>query len=88
MTEKNSEAKDLESLDSLTDDQIVTERKLPRCSFLGATGALLTGAAGMIVGVRASAPRTRLKAIPTRSQPIRTNLLPPAECKILSITSY
>lgn len=39
---------------ALTDDEIVTERKLPRRSFLGATGALLTGATGMVLGKTAS----------------------------------
>ncbi len=54
MTDPNSGPKPLETL---TDEQIVTERRLPRRSFLGATGALLTGAAGIVSGVRASTVR-------------------------------
>lgn len=38
---------------SLTDEQIVTERKLGRRSFLAATGALLLGAAALASGVAA-----------------------------------
>lgn len=54
MIDKNNEAADLESLETLTDDQIVTERKLPRRSFLGTTGAILAGAAGIVSGLRAA----------------------------------
>jgi hypothetical protein len=46
--------KSTESLQSLTDDQIVTERKLPRRSFLSTTGAFLAGAAGVVSGLRAA----------------------------------
>jgi len=38
---------------TLTDGQIVTERKHPRRSFLTATGALLAGAAAIVSGVHA-----------------------------------
>jgi hypothetical protein len=38
---------------TVTDDQIVTERKHPRRSFLTATGALLAGAAVIVSGARA-----------------------------------
>ena len=54
MTDKSTKAPDLESLRTVTDDEITTERKVPRRSFLGATGALLAGAAGMVSGIRAS----------------------------------
>ena len=41
---------------TLTDDQIVTERKLPRRSFLTAAGTILAGGAAMLVaGTRAAA---------------------------------
>ncbi|MGH9378003.1 MAG: hypothetical protein ACRD1I_04315 [Terriglobia bacterium] len=40
---------------TLADNQIVTERKLPRRSFLAATGAFLAGAAVVVSGVRAAA---------------------------------
>jgi hypothetical protein len=56
MNDKNKPT-DLESLQTITDDQIVTERKLPRRSFLSTTGALLAGAAGVVSGLRASALR-------------------------------
>ena len=44
-----------EPLQTLADDQIVTERKLPRRSFLATSGAFLAGAAAIVSGVRASA---------------------------------
>ena len=44
-----------ESSQTLTDEQIVTERKMPRRSFLTAAGALLVGAAALASGVRAVA---------------------------------
>lgn len=40
---------------TVTDEQIVTERKFPRRSFLAATGTLLAGAVAIASGVRASA---------------------------------
>jgi hypothetical protein len=39
---------------TVTDEQIVTERKHPRRSFLTATGALLAGAAAIVSGARAA----------------------------------
>ena len=54
MTDKTAEVPDLEPLRTVTDDQIVTERKVRRRSFLSATGAVLAGAAGIVSGVRAS----------------------------------
>ncbi len=54
MSDKKTEVTNVESLQTIADDQIVTERKLPRRSFLGTTGALLAGAAGIVAGVRAS----------------------------------
>jgi hypothetical protein len=58
MADKNAEVPDLESLRTVTDDEIVTERKLPRRSFLSRTGAVLAGAAGIVSGVRAAAPHS------------------------------
>ncbi len=52
------DAKKPESLDSVTDDQIVTERKLPRRSFLTAGGVVLTGAAGLVAGLRKASAKT------------------------------
>ncbi|MGH9404106.1 MAG: hypothetical protein ACRD2P_18640 [Terriglobia bacterium] len=40
---------------TLADEQIVTERKLPRRSFLTAAGAFLAGAAVIVSGVKAAA---------------------------------
>ncbi len=57
MPDKDIEATDSESLGTITDDQIVTERKVPRRSFLSTTGALLVGAAGIVSGVRAATPQ-------------------------------
>ncbi len=54
MADKDTELTNLESLRTVTDDQIVTERRLPRRSFLNRTGALLAGAAGIVSGLRAS----------------------------------
>lgn len=54
MSDKNTKVPNLEPLRTVTDDQIVTERKLPRRSFLSTTGALLTGAAGIVAGMRGS----------------------------------
>jgi hypothetical protein len=42
-----------ESSRTVTDDQIVTERKSPRRSFLTATGAVLAAAAAIVTGARA-----------------------------------
>ena len=39
----------------VTDEQILTQRKFPRRSFLTAAGALLAGAAAVASGVRVSA---------------------------------
>ncbi|MGA8029046.1 MAG: hypothetical protein WB992_18055 [Bryobacteraceae bacterium] len=58
MIDKNREVTDLESLQTITDDEIVTERKVPRRSFLSTTGALLAGAAAVVSGVRASTLRS------------------------------
>ena len=56
MPDKKTE--DVESLRSLTDEQIVTERRVARRSFLTSSGAVLTGAAGLVAGLRAAAART------------------------------
>ncbi len=50
---KDPEVVNPKSPRTLTDDQIVTEPKHPRRSFLTATGALLVGAAAIVSGVRA-----------------------------------
>ena len=56
MDEKNREGANSKSSRSLTDDQIVTEKKLPRRSFLSTSGLFLAGGAAAIVsGVRAKA---------------------------------
>ncbi len=55
MAEKDPRVVKQESSQTLTDDQIVTERKMPRRSFLTAAGALLVGAAALASGVRAVA---------------------------------
>jgi hypothetical protein len=54
MDDKVSDAKNHETLQTVTDDEIVTERVLPRRSFLRSTGAVLAGAAGLVAGVRAA----------------------------------
>jgi hypothetical protein len=58
MAEKNPEALKPNSTQSLTDDQMITERKRPRRSFLSASGALVVGAAAIASGVRAAAQNT------------------------------
>lgn len=55
MAEKDPKVVGQESSQTLTDEQIVTERKMPRRSFLTAAGALLVGAAALASGVRAVA---------------------------------
>ena len=55
MPEKDPRVVKQESSQTLTDEQIVTERKMPRRSFLTAAGALLVGAAALASGVRAVA---------------------------------
>ena len=40
---------------TLTDDQMVTEKRVPRRSFLTNSGVLLAGAAAIVSGVRATA---------------------------------
>lgn len=50
MSEKDSELQNLESLRTVTDEEIVTERTVPRRSFLRSSGALLAGAAGIVAG--------------------------------------
>lgn len=52
-TEDGKESEGMAEKMNLTDDQIVTERKLGRRSFLAATGALLLGAAALASGVSA-----------------------------------
>ncbi len=50
---KNPQVVKQESSRTVTDDQIVTERKSPRRSFLTATGAVLAAAAAIVSGARA-----------------------------------
>ena len=50
---KNPKVVNQESSRTVTDDQIVTERKSPRRSFLTATGAVLAAAAAIVSGARA-----------------------------------
>jgi hypothetical protein len=47
---------------ALTDDQITTENKFARRSFLKATGALVTGALAIASGVRATAQQSNTEA--------------------------
>lgn len=54
MSHGKLEGPDLEPLRTVTDDEIVTERRLPRRSFLSASGALLAGATGIVSSLRAS----------------------------------
>lgn len=55
MNEKNAESYKPESLRTLRDEEIITERNLPRRSFLSTSGALLAGIAGMVSGAHAMA---------------------------------
>src|SRR5258708_36910498 len=52
---RNPEAANQKSPWTVTDDQIVTERKCPRRSFLTATGAALAAAAAIVSGAWAQA---------------------------------
>ena len=54
MNDQNNDRAPLEPFETLTDDQIVTEKRVARRSFLSRTGALLTGAAGIVAAARAS----------------------------------
>lgn len=58
MADKDPEVVNQEPSGTVTDDQIVTERKMPRRSFLAATGAFLAGAAVIASSVRAAAQET------------------------------
>ena len=55
MAEKDAKVVKQELSQTLTDEQIVSERKMPRRSFLTAAGALLIGASALASGVRAIA---------------------------------
>lgn len=55
MNETNAEPYKPESLRTLRDEEIITERNLPRRSFLSTSGALLLGIAGMVSGAHAMA---------------------------------
>ncbi|MGH9404276.1 MAG: hypothetical protein ACRD3D_00400 [Terriglobia bacterium] len=55
MTNQDSQLKNPKQPQTLTDDQIVTERKLPRRSFLATGGVFLAGAAALVSGARAFA---------------------------------
>jgi outer membrane biosynthesis protein TonB len=54
MTNGRTEGPDLEPLHTVTDDEMVTERRLARRSFLSSTGVLLAGATGIVSGLQAS----------------------------------
>lgn len=54
---------------SLSDEQIVTERKLGRRSFLAATGALLLGAAALASGVSAQDAQQKAADPDTKDKP-------------------
>ena len=57
MIGKDLDQRKQEPAESVTDCEIVTERKVPRRSFLSASGLVLAGAAGIVSGsaVRAAA---------------------------------
>jgi hypothetical protein len=59
MAEKNTE----QTAASLNDEQITSERKIRRRSFLASTGALLVGAAA-VAGMRATAQDTSAQSAP------------------------
>jgi hypothetical protein len=65
MADEKNKGENLDSPNTMTDDQIVTERKLSRRSFLATTGILLGGATAIVAGAR---PR-RLGATPQSSDP-------------------
>ena len=76
MIEKNSEVTDVELLQTITDDQIITERRLPRRSFLSATGVLLGSRRRDRFGcTNHDLARTRLRTIRIRNLPIPTRSL-------------
>jgi hypothetical protein len=55
MADKSAEPRNEESRQTLSDDQIITERKLPRRTFLSGTATLLAGGAAVLVsGARAA----------------------------------
>ena len=54
MMDKKAEEVDQKSSRTLTDDQIVTERKTPRRSFLAVAGTIVAGAAAIVAGTRAT----------------------------------
>jgi hypothetical protein len=58
MAEKDAKIVKQGKSQSVTDEQIKTERKFPRRSFLVATGTLLAGAVALASGVRASAQQS------------------------------
>jgi hypothetical protein len=57
---------------TVRDEQILTERKFPRRSFLTATGALLAGAVAIASGVRASAQEQKATDPDTKDKPKKT----------------
>jgi hypothetical protein len=69
MSDGKTEGPDREPLQTLADDQIVTERRLPRRSFLSTTGALLAGATGIVSGLRASGVRHSAQDDPDKKPP-------------------
>ena len=56
----------------VTDEQILTQRKFPRRSFLTAAGALLAGAAAVASGVRVSAQEKKATDPDSKDKPKKT----------------
>jgi hypothetical protein len=55
MSDRNFEPDKRDLPRTITDEEIVTERMLPRRSFLQSSGALFAGVAGIVTGARAAA---------------------------------
>ncbi|HEV2425259.1 MAG TPA: hypothetical protein VGZ29_10570 [Terriglobia bacterium] len=65
---------------TLTNGEILTERKVRRRAFLSTTGVLLAGGAATVVaGVRATAQDVTPQGDPNRQQPADPNQQPPAD---------
>lgn len=55
VTNDSGEQQNGKQLETLTDSEIITERRVPRRSFLTGSGVVLAGLAGIVSGGRASA---------------------------------
>ena len=74
LTGRNPNVDNQQALFTLTDDQIVTERKSPRRSFLAATGAaLLAGAAVTLVVAGCGNDPDKAKSRPPAQAPDKSN---------------